>query len=53
MDAATVKIPFFSENRGEYVNGIKASTFNLENGKVVETQLDDQSVFTDVVSKGV
>ena len=52
MAAATVRIPFSPDNRGEYVTKIKASTFNLENGKIVETQLDDRSIFTDEVSKG-
>jgi hypothetical protein len=52
MDAAQVAIPLYSEGTGvEKLEGLKAVTYNLENGKVVETKLDDKSVFTDKVSK--
>lgn len=49
---ADVEIPLYtSGNAEEKVDGLKAVTYNLENGKVVETRLDDKSVFTDNMSK--
>jgi hypothetical protein len=52
FDAATVDIPLYSSgNSVEKVDGLKAVTYNLENGKVVETRLDDKSIFTDKMSK--
>src|SRR5882724_1383865 len=54
FDAAQVEIPLYSEgNAVERLDGLKAVTYNLENGKVVETRLDDKSVFTDKVSKNL
>ncbi|MBS1599566.1 MAG: DUF3857 domain-containing protein [Bacteroidetes bacterium] len=35
----------------EKLKDLKAATFNLENGKVVETDLDQKSIFTDKVDK--
>ncbi len=52
FDAATVEIPLYSSgNSVERIDGLKAVTYNLENGKVVEARLDDKSVFTDKMSK--
>jgi hypothetical protein len=52
FDAATVGIPLYSVGSdGQKIDGLKAYTYNLENGKVVETKLDDKSIFTDKVSK--
>lgn len=52
FDAATVSIPLYtSGNATEKIDGLKAITYNLENGKVVETKLDDKSIFTDKMSK--
>jgi hypothetical protein len=52
LEAADVRIPLYSEgNTVEKLEGLKAVTYNLENGKIVETRLDDKSVFTDKVSK--
>jgi len=52
FDAATVAIPLYTSGMDiEKVNGLKAVTYNLENGKVVETKLDDNSVFTDKTNK--
>jgi hypothetical protein len=52
FDAGNVEIPLYSSgNDAEKIDGLKASTYNLENGKIVETKLDDKSVFTDKVSK--
>jgi hypothetical protein len=49
FDAATEEIVLYTD--GEKVDGLKAVTYNLENGKVVETRLDDKSVFTDKMNK--
>jgi hypothetical protein len=52
FDAGTVVIPLYvSGNATEKVQGLKAVTYNLENGKVVETKLDDKSVFVEKASK--
>jgi hypothetical protein len=52
FDAATISIPLYTAgNELEKVEGLHAVTYNLENGKVVETKLDDKSVFTDKISK--
>lgn len=52
MDAANVSIPlYFSGNAEEKVSNLKASTYTLEDGKVVETELDKKSVFKDKYSK--
>ncbi len=52
MDAANVEIPlYFSGQQEEKVNSLKASTYILENGKVIETELDKKSVFKDKYDK--
>lgn len=52
FDAATIEIPLFGTNSyGQRLEGLKAYTYNLENGKVVETKLDDKSIFVDKVNK--
>jgi len=52
FDAATVEIPLYvSGTAEEKLESLKAVTYNLEDGKVVETKLDNQSVFTDKISK--
>lgn len=52
MDAANVEIPLYvSGSAEEKVINLKASTYNLENGKVVETELDKKSVFKDKYDK--
>ena len=52
FEAATVEIPLYtSGDATEKVDGLKAVTYNLENGKVVETRLDGASVFTEKVNK--
>jgi len=52
FEAGSVAIPLYSSgNNVEKLENLKAFTYNLENGKVVETRLDDKSVFTDKVSK--
>lgn len=52
FDAAKVEIPLYSEgNSEEKLEELKAVTYNLENGKIVETKLDGASVFKDKMSK--
>ena len=52
FDAATITIPLFVDGTAvERLEGLKATTYNLEDGKVVETKLDDKSIFTDKLSK--
>lgn len=52
FDAATVNIPIYvNGSTSERVEGLRASTYNLEGGKVVETRLEDKAIFTDKVSK--
>lgn len=52
-DIANVEIPLYTNgNAEEELNSLKAVTYNLENGKVVETKLDvKNSVFKDKISK--
>lgn len=52
FDVATIKIPLYVNGAtSEKVEGLRAATYNLEGGKVVETRLEDKSIFTDKVSK--
>ena len=52
MDAANVEIPLYvSGSAEEKVINLRASTYNLENGKVVETELDKKSIFKDKYDK--
>lgn len=52
VDAATVSIPLYFNNNGEErVNGLKAITYSLEGGKVVEAELDKKSIFKDKYDK--
>jgi hypothetical protein len=52
FDAATIRIPIYTGIReSEKIVGLKASTYTLEDGKVVETKLDSKSIFTDKISK--
>ncbi|MGN6438714.1 MAG: DUF3857 domain-containing protein [Agriterribacter sp.] len=52
MDAADVSIPlFFIGNAEEKVSNLKASTYTLEDGKVIETELDKKSIFKDKYDK--
>jgi hypothetical protein len=52
FDAASDEIPIYRDGmNGEELRDLKASTFNIENGKIVETKLDEKSVFTDKLDK--
>jgi hypothetical protein len=51
-DAATVEIYLGRNNQDEEkMISLKASSYNLENGKVIETKMDSKSVFTDELRK--
>ncbi|HXO77187.1 MAG TPA: DUF3857 domain-containing protein, partial [Puia sp.] len=52
FEAASVSIPLYmAGNETEKIEGLRASTYNLENGNVIETKLDDRSIFSDKISK--
>jgi hypothetical protein len=52
FDIATIKIPLYIGERSEdKLDKIEAATYTLENGVVVKTKLDRQSIFKDKVSK--
>lgn len=52
FDAANVEIPlYFIGQAEEKVTNLKASTYTLEGGKVVEMELDKKSIFKDKYDK--
>ncbi len=52
FDAATIIIPLFvQDSKSEKLEQLKASTYNIENGQVIETKIDKASVFTENHSK--
>jgi transglutaminase-like putative cysteine protease len=51
-EAATEEVYLYkSGNDEEKLSGLKAATYNLENGQVVETKLESKSVFTEMVNE--
>ena len=51
-DAASTEIYLYTEGgNDEEIQSLKATTYNLENGKVVETKLDNKSIFKDKLDK--
>ncbi|HET9057944.1 MAG TPA: DUF3857 domain-containing protein [Chitinophagaceae bacterium] len=51
-DAANVNIYLYNNgNLEEKLDNVKGYTYNLENGKIVETKLQSESVFKDKLSK--
>jgi hypothetical protein len=51
-DAATESVYLYkSGNDEEKISGLKATTYNLENGKVVATSLDSKSIFTETLDE--
>jgi len=51
-DAANVEISLYQNGRSEEtLDNLKAVTYNLENGKVVETKLEKSNVFVDKKDK--
>jgi hypothetical protein len=52
FDAAKGEISLYTNGSGkEKVYGLKGYTYNIEGGKVVETKLDDESIFADKINK--
>jgi hypothetical protein len=54
FDAATITIPLYvstNGNKSETLNDLDASTYNLEDGKVLETKVAKSTVFTEKHSK--
>jgi uncharacterized protein DUF3858/transglutaminase superfamily protein/uncharacterized protein DUF3857 len=52
FDIATVEIPLYTDGRSEEkLQSLKAVTYNMENGKIAETKLDEKSIFTDRAQK--
>ena len=52
FDIATEEIELYSDGKNEEkLSDIKAVTYNLENGKVIETKLDKDNIFKDKLSK--
>lgn len=53
FEAATVTIPLYVGESGkpEKMEDLNASTYNIENGNVVETKVDKSSIFTEKHSK--
>lgn len=50
FDAATIKIPLYvsaSSGKSEKLSGFKAYTYNVENGKIIETSIGKNDVFTE------
>ena len=51
-DEASIEIPLYVDGRNEEkVSGLKAITYNLENGKIKETKLERSGQFLENVSK--
>lgn len=51
-DISKVEIPIYTVDEAEEeLSSLKAVTYNLENGKVVETKLDPKNVFKEKISK--
>jgi hypothetical protein len=54
FDLASVEIPLYMSSKNqkeEKLDKLKAYTYNLENGKVIETKLSDDAVFKEKKSK--
>ncbi|MBV4358431.1 DUF3857 domain-containing protein [Pinibacter aurantiacus] len=53
LDAASFEIPLYQSegNKQEELGNFKASTYNLENGSVIETKLENSQVFEEKRSK--
>src|SRR6188508_3511891 len=51
-ELADVQIPLYTDGHNEEeLQNLKAYTYNLENGKIVETKLEKSGVFQDKLSK--
>ncbi|MEP6594429.1 MAG: DUF3857 domain-containing protein [Ginsengibacter sp.] len=53
-DAATIKIHLYgNDDKVDQINNFHASTYNISNGKVVETKLLNNDIFTEKLRKGI
>ena len=51
-DEAIIKIPLYVDGRREEtVTGLKGITYNLENGKIIESKLEKQSQFSEKIDE--
>lgn len=48
-DFASVEIPYYESS--ESIVGLKANTYNLENGQIIKTELDKKNVFVEKTTK--
>ena len=55
FEAANVQVPLYSNGKGgeEKLENLKAYTYNVENGQVVKTELQNSAVFKDKLSKNL
>ncbi len=52
FDAANIQVPLYTDGKNEEkIDNLKGYTYNLEDGKIVETKLDNGSIFKDKLSK--
>lgn len=52
FDVATEDILLYGNSNGqEKLSDVKAATYNLENGNIITTRLDEKSVFTDKINR--
>ena len=52
FDVATEAVPLYTDGQDEEkLSSLKAVTYNLENGNVVETKLENENIFTDRLDK--
>lgn len=54
LDWATISVPVYhEESSDEKFSGLRASTFNMENGKVVETKMKNDATFREKVNENI
>jgi Transglutaminase-like superfamily/Domain of Unknown Function with PDB structure (DUF3857) len=54
LEWATFSVPLYNEDgNNEKFSGLKAVTYNLENGKIVETKLKSDAVFKEKVNENI
>ena len=54
FDAASISIPLYSSGTSvEKILNLQANTYNLENGNVVKSELEDKAIFKDKLSKNL
>lgn len=52
VDEANITIPYYSKSSSEreYINGLEAISYNMENGKLVKTKLEKKNIFDEEVN---